>query len=92
MVFALVRPYRATLVEPVLVNIFNPSSLKLYLGDLSMLSTSLSSSESAVFMIHIAFQMLSGGAILGTTVMPNLFLDIGNNIITASSSFNVSLC
>ena len=57
-----------------------------------MLSTSLSSPESAVFMIHIAFQMLRGGAILGTTVMPNLFLNIGNNSITASSSFNVSVC
>ncbi|KAK2467793.1 hypothetical protein APHAL10511_000088 [Amanita phalloides] len=51
------------------VNIFNPSNLKLYLGDLTL-------------------HLLRDGVVLGNTVMHNLFLDIGNNSITASSTFN----
>ncbi|KAF8626824.1 hypothetical protein AX15_004657 [Amanita polypyramis BW_CC] len=51
------------------VNIFNPSSLKLYLGDLTL-------------------QLFRDGALLGTAIMRDLFLDIGNNSIVASSHFD----
>lgn len=39
MVFGFLRPCFVILVETILVNIFNPSNLKLFLGNLSMLIT-----------------------------------------------------
>ncbi|KDR75403.1 hypothetical protein GALMADRAFT_553913 [Galerina marginata CBS 339.88] len=50
------------------VSIFNPSSLKLSTGDLTL-------------------QLLRDGVVLGTTLLPNLTLNMGNNTINATSSF-----
>ncbi|KAF8586733.1 hypothetical protein K439DRAFT_1631457 [Ramaria rubella] len=50
------------------VSIFNPSSLNLNTGDLTL-------------------QLIRDGAILGTTLLPNLSLAMGNNTMAATSAF-----
>ncbi|KAH8979124.1 hypothetical protein EDB92DRAFT_1821158 [Lactarius akahatsu] len=58
------------------VTIDNPSNLNLGLGDLVSVIT------------DVVFQLLKGNALLGTTIMPNLTLFIGNNSIPATSAFS----
>lgn len=41
-------------------------------------------------MAWVALQLYRDGGLIGTTLMPNLTLDIGNNSILASSAFQVS--
>ncbi|EGO25193.1 hypothetical protein SERLADRAFT_448192 [Serpula lacrymans var. lacrymans S7.9] len=50
------------------VSIYNPSSLDLATGDLTL-------------------QLLREGAVLGTALMPNFTLNMGNNSLTSSSNF-----
>ncbi|KAJ6607775.1 hypothetical protein B0H10DRAFT_2227490 [Mycena sp. CBHHK59/15] len=53
------------------VGIFNPSNLKLTLGDLSL-------------------RLLRDGVSLGTALMPNLVLNMGNNSVVATSQFEAN--
>ncbi|RDX40651.1 hypothetical protein OH76DRAFT_1365915 [Lentinus brumalis] len=50
------------------VDIFNPSNLKLYTGDMTL-------------------QLFRGDALMGTTLLPNLTLSMGNNSVTAQGNF-----
>ncbi|RPD70056.1 hypothetical protein L226DRAFT_261105 [Lentinus tigrinus ALCF2SS1-7] len=50
------------------VDIFNPSNLKLYTGDMTL-------------------QLFRGDALLGTTLLPNLTLSMGNNSVAAQGNF-----
>ncbi|KIM45161.1 hypothetical protein M413DRAFT_332807 [Hebeloma cylindrosporum] len=53
------------------VSIFNPSDLKLSIGDLTL-------------------QLSREGAILGTTLLPNLTLNMGNNTVKSTSKFEAN--
>ena len=41
--------------------------------------------------MHTALQLFRGGALLGTTLLPNLTLAMGNNSVTAQGNFTVRL-
>jgi hypothetical protein len=70
------------------VAIFNPSNLKLALGDLSPFSLTAVRSHTYT---STALQLVRDDAILGTAVMSNLVLNMGNNTVQTSSNFQVTI-
>ena len=69
------------------VAIFNPSNLNLSTGDLSKSYLS----RRMLINLHSkkALQLFRDDAVLGTALLPNLTLNIGNNIVNSTSNFEV---
>jgi hypothetical protein len=71
------------------VTITNPSNLDLTMGDLGRLCLSSGSSAAETRLFDAVFQLFKGKSLLGTTLMPNLTLHIGNNSVAANTTFSV---
>lgn len=70
------------------VTIDNPSSLNLGVGDLGTPYTQ--SVHTVEDLFDPDFQLLKDGSLLGTTLMPNLTLLMGNNSVATHTNFSVS--
>jgi len=72
------------------VTIDNPSSLNLGIGDLGTpyMNPPCSRCNRRCLLVSV-FQLLKGSSLVGTTLMPNLTLLIGNNSVAAHTAFSV---
>ena len=70
-----------------IVTIHNPSNLNLSTSDLSKSSKLVVGFY--LFSLYPAFRLSRDGAVLGTVLLPNLDLNMGNNSFTATSAFQV---
>ena len=87
MVTTSIHFYVKILGQHEIVTIHNPSNLNISTSDLSK------SRKSAVgfylFSFYPALRLSRGRAFLGTVLLPNLDLNMGNNSFTATSAFQV---
>lgn len=74
------------------VSIFNPSNLQLATGDLGMyISAAQLTAPTMLLICPIALQLFRGDAVMGTTLLPNLTLNMGNNSLVAQGNFRPNL-
>jgi hypothetical protein len=71
------------------VSIYNPSNLDLATGDLRLFSQLIAVPFEIDVLLVAELQLQRSGAIVGTALMPNLTLNMGNNTILSTSAFDV---
>ena len=75
------------------MDIVNPSNLQLETGDLSECTARCGMvfvwGEQKLIWVHAVLELFREGALMGTTLLPNLTLQMGNNSLTAQGNFTV---